>query len=157
MAVRGTSLMGKAALCALALAGTALVAPRTAGAAPRGAEAVPVQYYQQPYGGGYDRDRGYGRERHERDRDDRYGREQYEPRRQESYGRGGGGVGGSFQRSCSDIRQSGSTLFAVCSDGRGNRYQSNIDVNRCGGQDIANVSGFLRCGNVQGNGMGRAR
>ena len=124
-----------------------------------------MQYYQ-PYGGGYDRDRDrYGQDRYDRnryDRDpggDRYGRDRFDPRRQESYGRGGGGggAGGSFQRSCTDVRQYGSTLSAVCGDGRGNRYNSTIDLNRCGGRDVANNGGFLRCGNVQGNGGGRAR
>ena len=157
--VRETSMMGRTAICALALAGTLLAAgPRAAKAGPQGAELAPVQYYQ-PNGGGYDRDRSYGRDRFERDRDgDRYGRERYDPRHQESFGRGGGGgAGGSFQRSCTDVRQSGSTLSAVCGDGRGNRYNSTIDLNRCGGQDVANNGGFLRCGNVQGNGGGRAR
>lgn len=164
--VLGATATGRITVCALALTGALLAAGaglRAAEAAgTRDARVVPIQYYQQPYGGGYDRDRDrYGRDRYDRDRSegDRYGRDRYEPRREESYGRGGGGrgVGGSFQQTCTDVRQSGSTLTAVCGDGRGNQYRSAIDVNRCGGQDIANVAGFLRCGNVQGNGMGRVR
>jgi len=97
------------------------------------------QYRQPP--------RGYN------DQQDRYGQDR---RRQDDQGgrpgQGGGGRGGSYQQSCSDIRQNGSTLSAVCLDGRGRRMESSIDVNRCGRGDIGNSRGFLTCGNIRGNG-----
>ena len=104
---------------------------------------------------GYGRD-GYGREG---DRRDGYGRDRYDQRpdeRPDRYGRGyaggGGGRGGSYQRSCGEARQDGSTLTAICGDGRGGRVQSSIDLNRCGRSDVANNAGFLQCGNIRANG-----
>ncbi len=97
------------------------------------------QYRQPP--------RGYN------DQQDRNGQDR---RRQDDqgggYGQGGGGRGGSYQQSCSDIRQNGSTLSAVCLDGKGRRMESSIDVNRCGRADIGNSRGLLTCGNIRGNG-----
>lgn len=103
---------------------------------------------QDRYGQGQ---RGYN-DQQNRDGQDRYGQDR---RRQDDqggrYGQGGGRAG-SYQQSCSDIRQDGSTLSAVCSDGRGRRVESSIDVNRCGRGDIGNSRGFLQCGNIRGNG-----
>ena len=94
---------------------------------------------------GYGRD-GYGREG---DRRDGYGRDRYG----RGYGGGGGGGrGGSYQQSCGEARQDGSTLTAICGDGRGGRVQSSIDLNRCGRSDVANNAGFLQCGNIRANG-----
>jgi len=97
------------------------------------------QYRQPP--------RGYN------DQQDRYGQDRRRPDDQGGrYGQGGGGRAGSYQQSCSDIRQNGSTLSAVCGDGRGRRVESSIDVNRCGRGDIGNNRGVLTCGNIRGNG-----
>ena len=68
------------------------------------------------------------------------------------YGQGGGGRAGSYQQSCGEIRQNGSTLSAVCGDGRGRRVESSIDINRCGRGNIGNNRGFLQCGNIRGSG-----
>jgi hypothetical protein len=58
----------------------------------------------------------------------------------------------SYQQSCSDIQQNGSTLSAVCLDGGGRRTESLIDVNCCGQRDIGNNSSILTCGNIRSNG-----
>ena len=123
-------------------------------------------YAQDPYRQpppGYD-DPRYGQDQYRQpprgynDQQDRYGQDRYgqDRRRQDDqgdrYGQGGGGRGGSYQQSCSDIRQNGSTLSAVCLDGKGRRMESSIDVNRCGRADIGNSRGFLTCGNIRGNG-----
>lgn len=79
------------------------------------------------------------------------GRRGYDDRG-DRYGQGGGGRGGSYQRSCEDVRQDGPILSAVCGDGRGHRFESSIDVNRCGRSDIGNSRGILQCGNIRGNG-----
>ena len=137
---------------------------------------LPVQFRQDQYGRypqdqygqgqyrpgprGYDDPRdgyGPGRPRYG-DQRDQYGQNGYEPGqrryddRQDRYGQQGGGRGGSYQRSCSDIRQEGPVLSAVCGDGRGRRFESSIDVNRCGRSDIGNNGGVLQCGNVRGRG-----
>ncbi len=116
---------------------------------PQSQPALQVQYrpdgyrqdqYRQPPRGYNDQQDRYGQDR--RRQDDQGGR----------YGQGGGGGrAGSYQQSCSDIRQNGSTLSAVCLDGRGRRTESSIDVNRCGRGDIGNSRGFLTCGNIRGN------
>ena len=96
----------------------------------------PRRYEEQGdrYGRGYEDQRGgYGQDRGRR----------YEER---------GGRGGSYQQSCGNVQQSGSTLSAVCRDGRGRQVETAIDVNRCGRSDIANNQGVLQCGNVRGNG-----
>ena len=133
---------------------------------PQPGPALQVQYRPDGYGQdqyrqpppGYDDPRdGQGQypqpPRGYNDQQDRYGQDR---RRQDDqgsrYGQGGGGRGGSYQQSCSDIRQNGSTLSAVCLDGRGRRTESSIDVNRCGRGDIGNSRGFLTCGNIRGNG-----
>ena len=135
-------------------------------AMPPQSPALQVQFRQDGYGQdpyrqpppGYD-DPRYGQDQYRQpprgynDQQDRYGQDR---RRQDDqgdrYGQGGGGRGGSYQQSCSDIRQSGSTLSAVCGDGRGRRMESSINVNRCGRGDIGNNRGFLTCGNIRGNG-----
>jgi len=108
------------------------------------------RYGREGYGReGYGRD-GYGRDRYDQrpdERPDRYGR---------GYGGGGyggGGRGGSYQQSCGEARQDGSTLTAVCRDGRGGQVQSSLDLNRCGRSDVANNAGFLQCGNVRARGQ----
>ena len=97
-----------------------------------------------------DDERQYGRDRDYR-RDGRYGDDQRRPDR-----RSGPARGGSYQASCDSAQQQGNTLVAVCRDGRGGRVQSQLDLQRCGNSDIANINGYLRCGNVQGTG-GRVR
>ena len=117
-------------------------------------QALPDGYGRGPYRQGqreYDDPRdGYGQDRYggqdprQYDERDRYGN-------QDRFGRGGG-RGGSFQQSCGDIQQSGTTLSAVCDDGRGRRFATSIDTRRCGRSDIGNQRGILQCGNVRGNG-----
>lgn len=92
------------------------------------------------------------------DQQDRYGTDRYgsdrrrSDDRQDRYGQQGGERGGSYQQSCGDIRRDGSTLSAVCSDGRGSQVESSIDINRCGRLDIGNNRGYLQCGNIRANG-----
>jgi hypothetical protein len=137
-----------------------------AGVMPPQSPALQVQYrqdgdrqdqYRQPPPGYDDQRNGQDQYRQPpRGYDDQQDRNGQDRRRQDDrgdrYGQGGGGRGGSYQQSCSDIRQNGSTLSAVCSDGRGRRVESSIDVNRCGRGDIGNSRGFLQCGNIRGNG-----
>ncbi len=162
---RASLRVGALASTLLALGG---LAAEAADLAPSAGPAVRVQYQQNPYGQppsdgygqgpyrqgqrGYDNPRdGYGQ--------DRYGGQgsrQYEERGryedQDRFGQGGGGRGGSFQQSCSDIQQNGNTLSAVCDNGRGRRFVTSIDTRRCGRSDIGNQRGILQCGNVRGNG-----
>ena len=136
--------------------------------------ALPVQYLEAPqdqygryrqdqYGSGQrrydDQQEQYGSDRRRYDdQQDQYRQDQYRQgqrgrdNRQDRYGQQGGGRGGSYQQSCGDIRQEGSTLSAVCGDGRGNRVESSINVNRCGRSDIGNNRGYLQCGNIRANG-----
>ncbi|MGI4946366.1 MAG: CVNH domain-containing protein [Janthinobacterium lividum] len=133
---------------------------------PRTESVLPVQYRQDGYGQdpyrqpppSYDDPRN-GQDRYgqgQRGYDNQGDRDRQDQRRPDDrgdrYGQGGGGRGGSYQQSCGEIRQNGSTLSAVCSDGRGRRVESSIDVNRCGRGDIGNSRGFLQCGNIRGNG-----
>lgn len=89
---------------------------------------------------------------------DQYGRYRPDPngpgRRgyDERYSQQGGGRGGSYQRSCEDIRQDGPMLSAVCGDGRGRRVESSIDTRRCGRSDIGNNRGYLQCGGTRASG-----
>ena len=147
----------------LVLASAALVmggsAAGAAGWAPgQGGPAVQVQYRQDGYGR-YQQDPNAQDPRRYEDQGDRYGRGNEDPRG--GYGqdrgrryedRGGGGRGGSYQQSCGNVQQDGSTLSAVCRDGRGRQVETSIDLNRCGRSDIANNQGILQCGNVRGNG-----
>ncbi|HEY0204845.1 MAG TPA: CVNH domain-containing protein [Acetobacteraceae bacterium] len=160
----------KGAIALHALASALLVtsgslASAAGAAAPQASPVLQVQYRQDGYGQdqyrqpppGYDDQRGqdpyrqpprgYG------DQQDRYGQDR---RRQDDQGdrsrQGGDGRAGSYQQSCSGIRQNGSTLTAVCGDGRGRRMETSIDVNRCGRSDIGNSRGFLQCGNIRGSG-----
>ena len=154
------------ALASALLAGSGSFASAAGGAPPQAVSVQQVQYrpdgyapdpYRQPPPG-YDDPRN-GQDQYRQpprgynDQQDRYGQDR---RRQDDqggrYGQGGGGRGGTYQQSCSDIRQNGSTLSAVCGDGRGRRVESSIDVNRCGRGDIGNSRGYLQCGNIRGNG-----
>ncbi len=60
---------------------------------------------------------------------------------------------GSYQQSCVNISMHGSTLSASCTAGSGGRVYSSLDVNRCGGSNVINSNGYLRCsGNGYNNG-----
>jgi len=96
--------------------------------------------YRQPPLGYYNQQYGYGQDG--RRPDEQGGR----------YGLGGGGRAGSYQQSCSEFRQNGSTLSAVCGNGKGRGVETSIDVNRCGRGDIGNSRGVLQCGNNRGHG-----
>ncbi|KAG8721264.1 hypothetical protein FRC08_014625 [Ceratobasidium sp. 394] len=50
-------------------------------------------------------------------------------------------AGGGFSASCSNWYMSGNTPYASCSDGRGGRRDTSIDLNKC----IANYGGNLAC------------
>ncbi len=161
----------KGAILLHALASVLLVmggslAAAAAGAPPQTPPVLQIQYRPDGYGQdpyrqpppGYDDQRNgqdrYGQgQRGYNDQQDRYGQD---PRRQDDRGnrngQGGGGRAGSYQQSCGEIRQNGSTLSAVCGDGRGRRVESSIDVNRCGRGDIGNNRGYLQCGGIRGNG-----
>lgn len=161
---KGTILLPALASALLVTSGS--LASAAGGSPPQAGPALQVQYRQDGYGQnpnrqpppGYDDQRngqdqyrqpprGYG------DQPDRYGQDRRRPDDQgDRYGQGGGGRGGSYQQSCSNIRQNGSTLSAVCGDGQGRRVESSIDVNRCGRSDIDNSRGYLQCGNIRGNG-----
>ncbi len=142
------------------------LASAAGGAPPQTVPVLQIQYRQDGYGQdpyrqpppGYD-DQRNGQDRYnqgQRGYDDQQDRDRQDQRRPDDrgnrYGQGSGGRAGSYQQSCGEIRQSGSTLSAVCSDGRGRRIESSIDVNRCGRGDIGNSRGFLQCGNIRGNG-----
>jgi len=167
-------LLCKNAMLACALASALLASGSSlagaAGLTPSQAQpALRVQYREAPQDqyGRYRQDQyGSGQRRYD-DQQEQYGsdrrryddqQDQYGPGRrgrddrQDRYGQQGGGRGGSYQQSCTDIRQEGSTLLAVCGDGRGNRVESSIDVNRCGRSDIGNNRGYLQCGNIRANG-----
>ena len=154
------------ALASALLVISSSLASAAGGIPPQAGPALQVQYRPDGYGQnpyrqpppGYDDQRDgqdrYGQgQRGYNDQPDRYGQDRRRPDdRGDRYGQGGGGRGGSYQQSCSDIRQNGSTLSAVCGDGRGRRMESSIDVNRCGRGDIGNSRGVLQCGNIRGNG-----
>ena len=154
------------ALASALLLTSGSLASAAGGVPPQAVSVLQAQYRQDGYGQdqyrqpppGYDDQRNgqdrYGqRQRGNNDQQDRSGQDR---RRQDDqgdrYGQGSGGRAGSYQQSCSDIRQNGSTLSAVCGDGRGRRVESSIDVNRCGRGDIGNSRGYLQCGNIRGNG-----
>lgn len=61
-------------------------------------------------------------------------------------GRGGGGYlpGGSYLQSCQSCGMSGSILYCVCPDGRGNWYNTSINVAYCR-TPVANTYGRLTC------------
>ena len=156
-------MFGQAVLVAVLVLPPGLASAQTAGAR-LGVESI--QYRQdpdgdrrEPYG---DRREPYGDRREPyRDQREPYGdrREPYGDRREpgrerrESSGDRGGqsGAGGSFQQSCRDVRQQGSTLTAVCRDGRGRLSETAIDISRCGRSDIGNRNGTLACGGNLGN------
>ena len=149
---------------ALLLTSTSL-ASAAGEAPPQTAPMLQAQYRPDGYGQGpyrqpppgYDDQRNgqdrYGQgQRSYNDQQDRYGQDRRRPDDRGDRNGQGGGRPGSYQQSCSDIRQNGSTLSAVCGDGRGRRVESSIDVNRCGRGDIGNSRGYLQCGNIRGNG-----
>jgi CVNH domain len=157
--LNGAVVLSALASALLAIGGS--LASAAEGALPQAGSALQVQFRQDEYGQNPYRQPppGYGDPRYGQDprayddQQDRYGqdrRRQYY--RDDRYSQGGSGRGGSYQRSCSDIRQNGSTLSAVCGDGRGRRVESSIDVNRCGRSDIGNSRGILQCGNIRGSG-----
>ncbi len=53
--------------------------------------------------------------------------------------------GGSWQRSCTDARMNGETLFAVCRTRNGQMMRTQINLRGCRG-DLANLNGRLTCG-----------
>ena len=59
--------------------------------------------------------------------------------------------GGSYMQSCGEARLQGSTLTAICQGSRGNRFETALDVNRCGRSDIVNNNGTLQCGGTRGS------
>lgn len=68
---------------------------------------------------------------------------------------------GSYQSSCNEISVRGDRLYATCRDVGRNQRASSLDLNRCGGVDIANSNGLLICGSQRGewerNGGGNDR
>ena len=120
--------------------------------------ALHVQFQQDQYGR-YPQDQYRPDQREPDDWQDRHGQDRHgqdpygrDRRGPDRYGQQGGGRGGSYQQSCDDVRQEGSVLSAVCGDGRGRRFESSIDVNRCGRSDIGNSRGYLQCGNTRASG-----
>jgi hypothetical protein len=53
--------------------------------------------------------------------------------------------GGSYLQSCSAVRQSGSTVSAICADRNGVRLRTSIDMNVCSTNRLSNLNGRLRC------------
>lgn len=104
---------------------------------------------------GYERGRrGYrreGRDGYERDPRGGYGQDERRYGGQPEPAPQGAGRGGSYQQSCTNVRQQGSTLSAVCDNGRGRAVETSIDVNRCGRADVGNNRGVLQCGNIRGS------
>lgn len=113
----------------------------------------PDQYRQDEYRQDQYRQDQYRQDQYDRPPQDQYGSGQrrYDDRQGRS-GQQGGERGGSYQQSCEAIQQQGSILSAVCGDGRGHRYESSIDVNRCGRSDIGNSRGYLQCGRIRASG-----
>jgi hypothetical protein len=60
-------------------------------------------------------------------------------------------VPGSYRQSCRNISQNGGALTAECKAPGGQWLRSTLDLNRCGGQGVANNFGRLSCGNAQGS------
>ena len=58
---------------------------------------------------------------------------------------------GSYLETCNEPRLEGSTLTAVCQGRRGGRFETYIDLNRCGRSDVGNNNGTLQCGGTRGN------
>lgn len=117
--------------------------------APRAAVAEslvhPIQYrdYQRGYDDRRDDRRGYDDRRG--GYDDRRGG--YDDRRG---GGGGGAPGGTYMQSCGSVRMEGSTLVAVCKGNRNSRFETSLDVSRCGRSDIGNDYGTLQCSGARG-------
>ena len=132
------------AALALVLGSLALSHGAPAAEAPS-ASVLQIQYRDdRGYDRGYDRggDRGYDRG-YDRGNDRGYDRG--------GYGGGGGGApGGTYLRSCGDARREGSTLVAVCRGDRGRRFETSLDLSRCGRSDIGNNGGTLECAGTRG-------
>ena len=66
------------------------------------------------------------------------------------YNGNGNGYGrtpnGSYQSSCTNVVMRGSQLTGTCSAPNGANITSTLDISQCGGADIANRNGYLRCG-----------
>lgn len=107
------------------------------GTSARAAEPMQIQYRQD--------DRGYRQ-------DDRgYRQDEYRDQRRYDDRRGDENVpGGSYLRSCGEARREGSTLVAVCRGNRGARFETSIDLSRCGRSEVGNNNGNLQCGQVRG-------
>jgi hypothetical protein len=60
--------------------------------------------------------------------------------------------GGTYQQSCVNVRVYGGTLQASCTAPSGQYITSSINIGACGGGDIANNNGYLRCGGGGGGG-----
>lgn len=101
------------------------------GTCANASEAVQVQYRQD--------DRGYRQ-------DDYRDQRRYDDRRRDD----DNVPGGSYLRSCGDARREGSTLIAVCRGARGARFETSIDLARCGRSEIGNNNGTLQCGQARG-------
>jgi hypothetical protein len=52
---------------------------------------------------------------------------------------------GSYLQSCSNVRQSGNTVSAVCADRNGVRIRTTINMNICSTDRLSNLNGSLRC------------
>ena len=107
---------------------------------PRGYRPDEPRGYRPDESRGYrpDESRGYRQDdRGQRGYDDRRGRSEL--------------PGGSYMQSCGEARLQGSALVATCQGPRGNRFESVLDVTRCGRSDITNNNGTLQCGGTRGN------
>ncbi len=52
--------------------------------------------------------------------------------------------GGSYLQSCQRCGMNGATLYCLCPDGRGNWYNTSLNVNNCR-TPVANTYGTLTC------------
>lgn len=57
---------------------------------------------------------------------------------------------GSYRKTCQNEEQRGPIVSAVCRGRHNSRYETEIDLRRCRGEDISNSSGRLTCGRAQG-------
>lgn len=58
---------------------------------------------------------------------------------------------GSYLRSCTDVRQRGPVLEAVCENRYGEMRGTRLDLSQCGRGDIANRNGRLVCSGGRGD------
>jgi hypothetical protein len=66
-------------------------------------------------------------------------------------GWGGGVPGGSWQRTCTNVRMSGPVLRARCDNGSGRWTYTELDIRRCGSGGVRNSWGRLTCGGGWGD------